>query len=129
MFFVRNDLVLFLNPLVYVVYKPPDARKVVLGKPFNIVMASHFNEVRLETLVERILPESMTVRNMYNFISSSVDNVDRTIEVFDPVYVRKLVKRQSPSQIVEDNSQNAHEGCVEDEAGCVILLSEEAGGS
>ncbi len=72
--------------------KCPNLLQVVKRKLFDVVVASTIDIVR-RVLVFALLVHLFSVVEGHNFVSATVDYVDRTVDVGDAVDVRKLVER------------------------------------
>ena len=122
-------MILFLDPVVDMIQEFSNSRAVIFRILLNIVMSGHLHEIRLKLLVLAGFPESVSMTNVHDFISLTVDDVDWTIEVLYPVNIRKLVKPERPSKIRKDDPQSGHERCVEHNSGNMVLFCEIAGRS
>ena len=79
--------------------KSSHSLEVVLGEPLDVVVSSEVHEVGLETFVWAILPKSVGVADVYDFVSLAVHDVHWAVKILDPINIWELVKPERPSQV------------------------------
>lgn len=86
------------DKLVDMGYELFDAGQIVSGKLLNVIVAGAVHIIR-RILVHRGCIELLGVIKGDNFISTPVNYINGTVNVFDAVYVGKIVKGKGPAQI------------------------------
>ena len=94
---IMLKLLLLRYPFIYVLDEFSDPLQIIFRIFFDIVMTGHFDEIRREVFVNNILPKSISVAYVYNFVTLPVTDVYGAIEVFDAINIRKFVKAKRPS--------------------------------
>ena len=61
-------------------------------------MSCAFNKIWLESFVNTVIPQPSAMTAINNFITSTMANVNWTVEVSDSVYVGELIEWKSPPQ-------------------------------
>ena len=85
-----------------------DPGQIVFCELFNIIVSSEVNDVRFKVFVCTVFIKAVCVRDVDYFIPLTVHYVDWTVEIFDTVDVWEFVEPESPSEVAEDYSQDAH---------------------
>ena len=82
-----------------------DSRHVVFGKLLDVVVAGKFDVIWREGFVASGFIEGVPVRNGYDFVAKTVNDVGRTVDILDSVNVWEFVEWQRPSEIWADHAE------------------------
>ena len=62
------------------------------------------------------------MRNMHDFITLSMANIDWTIKILNPINIWEFVEGKSPYEVTKVNSQNTHKGSMQHDSRNMVLL-------
>ena len=95
-FFLGNNF-LFVNPGVHMFDKSIYFLKVIFCMFFDIIVACCFHEIWWEIFVYAVFKHTVSVANMYKFISHPMYDENGIVDIFYPFYIWKFITGKCPS--------------------------------